>query len=45
MTGAWICTRSSRRATDAGRMDVVAIALALVAFLALLGLLEGLERV
>jgi hypothetical protein len=40
-----IFTRSGRAPSDADRMDVIAVALGLIVFAALLALLEGLDRV
>jgi hypothetical protein len=40
-----IFTRPGRRSVDSGAMDVLAIALGLVVFAAILGLLEALDRI
>ena len=45
MAGPPIFTRPGRPAGDSDRMDVVAVALGLVFFAAMLVLLEGLERI
>jgi hypothetical protein len=45
MAGPRIFTRPGRRPDDSGRMDVIAIALGLVVFAAMLALVEGLERI
>jgi hypothetical protein len=45
MAGPRIFTRPGRRSGDSGHMDVIAIALGLVVFAAMLALVEGLERI
>jgi hypothetical protein len=44
MAGRRIFTRPGRRTGDSDRMDVIALALGLMVFAAMLALLEGLER-
>ena len=40
-----IFTRPARGPSDSGRMDLVALALGLIVFAAMLALLEGLDRI
>jgi hypothetical protein len=45
MSGRRIFTRPARRRADSHRMDLVALALGLIFFVALVFLLEGLDRI